>query len=213
MKLQLALDIITMQEAIDLLKVLGNSIDIAEIGTPFVIQEGIKAVREIKSEFPSLIVLADLKIMDAGEHVSRMAFEAGADIVTVLGAADDATIRASVEQVKKYNKSIMVDMIGVKDIYIRAIEIDGMGVDYICVHTASDIQGTGKNSLDELKIVKNLVKNAETAVAGGIKLENICEIVKERPEIIIVGGGITSQPNKKQAAFELKKIMNQEVLY
>jgi len=33
----------------------------------------------------SVAVLADLKIMDAGEHEANLAFEAGADIVTVLG--------------------------------------------------------------------------------------------------------------------------------
>lgn len=210
MKLQLALDFITMQEAKDLLEELGTSIDIVEIGTPFVIQEGIKAVQEIKHEFPSLIVLADLKIMDGGKHEANMAFEAGADIVTVLGVSDNATIKASVEQSKKHNKSVMVDMIGVQDIQKRAVEIDNLEADYICVHTAFDIQATGENPLFELQKVKSVVKNAKIAVAGGIKLKTIHEIVKEHPEIIIVGGGITGQPDRKQAALKMKEIMNQE---
>ncbi|PNB39561.1 3-hexulose-6-phosphate synthase, partial [Pseudomonas sp. GW456-E7] len=79
-------------------------------------------------------VLADLKIMDAGGYEIMKASEAGADIITVLGATDDATIKGAVEEAKKQKKKILVDMINVKDIESRAKEIDALGVDYICVH-------------------------------------------------------------------------------
>ena len=42
-------------------------------------------VRRIKERFPCLEVLCDTKIMDAGAYEARLAFEAGADYVTVLG--------------------------------------------------------------------------------------------------------------------------------
>ena len=38
------------------------------------------------------------------------------DIITVLGATDDATIKGAVEEAKKQKKKILVDMINVKDI-------------------------------------------------------------------------------------------------
>ena len=44
MKLQLALDDLTMEEAFDLVEKVRDSIDIIEIGTPFVYQEGMRAV-------------------------------------------------------------------------------------------------------------------------------------------------------------------------
>jgi len=207
MELLMALDFITLPGAKALLKEVGDSIDIVEIGTPFIVQEGIKAVKEIRKEFPGLKIMADLKIMDAGEYEAKMAFEAGADIVTVLGVSDNATIKAAVEQGKKFNKSIMIDMIGVEDIEKRTAEIDKLGVDYICVHTAFDIQSTGKNPLDELQIVKSVVKNAKPAVAGGVKLSTIQDVVKENPAIVIVGGGITSQVDKRKVALEMQKIM------
>lgn len=207
MELLMALDFITLEGAKVILKEVGDSIDIVEVGTPFVVKEGIKAVEEIRKEFPLLKIMADLKIMDAGEYEAKMAFEAGADIVTVLGVSDESTIKGAVEQAKIFNKSIMIDMIGVQDIAKRTAEIDKLGVDYICVHTAFDVQATGKNPLDELQIVKSVVKNAKAAVAGGIKLDTIKEIVNENPAILIVGGGITSQPDKRKTALEMKKIM------
>ena len=75
-------------------------IDIVEIGTPVVINEGLKAVKEIKEAFPSLKVLADLKIMDAGAYEVMKASEAGASIITILGATDDSTIKGAVEEAK-----------------------------------------------------------------------------------------------------------------
>ncbi|MEM1486379.1 3-hexulose-6-phosphate synthase [Oscillospiraceae bacterium PP1C4] len=208
MELQLALDFITIDGAKKLLKEIGNGIDIVEIGTPFIVKDGVKAISEIKREFPDLKILADLKIMDAGEYETKAAIEAGADIVTVLGASNDATIRASVVEAKKFNKSIMVDMIDVLDIEKRAKEIDELGVDYICVHTAFDVQSTGKNPLEELLKVKRVVKKTGIAVAGGIKLDTIGEIVKAGPDIVIVGGGITGQPDKRKAALAMKAIMS-----
>mgnify|MGYP000973834422 CR=1 FL=1 len=207
MKLQIALDMVNLQSAEEIVKEVQNSIDIIEIGTPFVIDEGIRAVRHMKEAFPKLSVFADLKIMDAGRIEAKSAFKAGADIVSVLGASDDETIRSCVAVAKEYSKSVLVDMIDVRDLEKRAAEIDKLGVDYICVHTAFDVQKTGKNPLHDLQLVKRVVKHAKVAVAGGVKLETLPQIADEEPEIVIVGGGITNQSNKGQIAAKMKEIM------
>lgn len=205
MKLQLALDTLSLEECLALLKETRGSIDIAEIGTPFIIEEGMKPVRVIKEKFPEIEVLADTKIMDAGALESETAFKAGADIVTVLGVSNDETILDAVKTAKKYNGKIMIDMIAVKDLTERTKEIDAMGVDYICVHTAFDVQATGKNPLDELIEVNKVIKNAKSAVAGGVKLATIDGIVKEGAEIIVVGGAISNASNRADMAKEMKK--------
>ena len=48
MLLQLALDFITIPEAIRTVEMLEDAIDIVEIGTPFVVQDGVAAVRAIR---------------------------------------------------------------------------------------------------------------------------------------------------------------------
>jgi len=146
-------------------------------------------------------------LLDAGEYEADIGFSGGADIVTVLAAADDATIRGAVAAARKNRKRIMVDMINVNDLQERAREIDALGADYICVHTAFDLQVSGNNPLEDLKKVKKVSKKAGLAVAGGIKLETLAETVKERPEIIIVGGGITGRENRREIAAAMKKIM------
>ncbi len=68
MKLQLALDLVNIPEAIEIIKEVGEHIDIVEIGTPVINKEGLKAVAEVKAAFPNLEVLADVKIMDAAGY-------------------------------------------------------------------------------------------------------------------------------------------------
>jgi 3-hexulose-6-phosphate synthase len=210
MNLLLALDIITIPEAKKVLHEVCDTIDIVEVGTPFIMQDGIHAVREIKKEFPTLKIFSDLKIMDAGKYETEIAISAGADIISVLGVADNITIKVVVETAHKHGKYILADMIGVPDIEGRAKEIDSLGVDYICVHTAFDIQSTGKNPLEELQMITDIVRNAKTAVAGGVNLNTLPEIVKLRPAIIIVGGAITSHSDKRIIAEQMRVLINKE---
>ncbi|PLS17222.1 MULTISPECIES: 3-hexulose-6-phosphate synthase [Bacillaceae] len=209
MELQLALDLVNIPQAIELVKEVEEHIDIVEIGTPVVINEGLRAVKEMKEAFPSLKVLADLKIMDAAGYEVMKASEAGADIITILGAAEDMSIKGAVEEAKKQGKKILVDMIAVKDLETRAQEVDAFGVDYICVHTGYDLQAVGKNSFEDLQTIKRVVKNAKTAVAGGIKLETLPEVIKAQPDLVIVGGGITGQADIKGAAAQMQKLVKQ----
>ena len=194
-----------MEECIILLEQTKGSVDIAEVGTPFIIEEGMRPVRELKKSFPEIEILADTKIMDAGELEASSAFKAGADIVTVLGVSNDETILGAIKAAKQHGGKIMIDMIAVKNLVERAKEIDAMGVDYICVHTAFDVQKSGKDPLDELKMINKVICNAKSAVAGGVKLSTIDEIVEEGAEIIVVGGAICNAENKSETAKEMKK--------
>ncbi|AST95776.1 MULTISPECIES: 3-hexulose-6-phosphate synthase [Shouchella] len=209
MKLQLALDLVNIPEAIELVAEVQDSIDVVEIGTPIINSLGHEAVRAMKKAYPNLTVLADVKIMDAAGYEVQQASAAGADIVTILGAAEDSSIRGAVEAAKEEGKEILVDMIAVKDIETRAKELDQLGVDYICVHTGYDLQAEGKDSFEDLRKIKTVVKNAKTAIAGGIKLETLPEVIKAQPDLVIVGGGITSKEDKKTAAQEIKALINQ----
>ena len=179
-------------------------VDVIEVGTPLVIKEGIKAVTEIKRTFPALEVLADLKIMDAGDHEAKIALEAGADIVTVLGAAHDATIQGALDQAGAFGKAVLADLIAVDRVAKRAQELDDMGVDLVCVHTAYDVQDTGADPVRELESVRPILKRAGLAVAGGINPETISQVAAFQPEIVIVGGFIMDHPDPRKAVLELR---------
>ena len=205
MKLQLALDLLTIDEALRLLNEIGDVIDIVEIGTPLIIRSGVEAITSIKTAYPHLTVLADLKIVDAGAHEAKLGFEAGADIVTVLGVAHDKTIQDALRQAEIYNGQVMVDLITIRDVDKRAGELDGLGCHYICVHTGSDAQTQGQNPLQELAHVQAALNQTQTAVAGGISPASLARILPYEPAIVVVGSFITGHSNPRRAALEIRE--------
>ena len=210
MKLQLALDLIDIPGAKRLLDRVIDLVDIVEIGTPFILKEGVRAVTEIKTAWPERDVLADLKIMDAGDHEARIGFDAGADIVTVLGAAHDSTVQRALGEARTARKKVLIDLIAVKEVRERARELDALGADYICTHTATDIQDQGLDPLHELQRVHPVLKRAGMAVAGGINPETLSLVAAYRPEIVVVGGYITGHPDPRRAALDIRDGMGGE---
>ena len=107
MKLQIALDEVTIEQGLLLCEQVREQIDIIEIGTPVLVREGLHAVRAFREHFPEKEILADAKIMDAGEWEAKMCFEAGADYVTVLAVTDLLTIKECVKTAKEFGKQIV----------------------------------------------------------------------------------------------------------
>lgn len=204
-KLQIALDDITLENALKLLEKVHGDIDIVEVGTPFMMEYGMEAVRKIKTTFSDVEVLCDAKIMDAGSYEAQLAFDAGADYVTVLGVTDDLTIVDCMAAAKKAGRKIMVDMICVQNLPERIAKIESLGVDVIAVHTGVDQQAAGRTPLDDLKEMRQCVKATGLAVAGGISCKTIDEYLKYAPEIIIVGSGIARAEDPVKAAQDLAK--------
>jgi len=62
-------------------------VDIIEAGTPLIKQEGLRIISILKECFPEKLILADMKTMDAGGLEAKLAYDAGADLVTVLAVA------------------------------------------------------------------------------------------------------------------------------
>ncbi len=198
MRLQLALDG-DIDHSFAVLQAARPYIDIAEIGTPLVYREGIAAVRRLRSAFPDITLLADFKIMDAGEEEARIAFGAGSDIVTVLGVAQDETLRGALEASRRLDRQVMVDLIGIPDPAARAPALLAMGCHYLCVHTAYDLRAS-QSPLEHLQQLRRQWPDARLAVAGGIKLSNVNAILALNPEIVVVGSAITLADDPAQAA-------------
>lgn len=209
MKLQLALDDISLENAIQLVKDVQDYIDIIEIGTPLIYEYGMQAVRTIKEYFAEKEVLADMKIMDAGYFEAEEAFRANADYITVLGVTDNLTIQGCKDAAEKYGKEIVVDMICVSDMEKRIAKLEEIGVHGLAVHTGTDQQTTGHIPLDDLRIMSACRKHVKISVAGGIDASTVQSYIRYNPEVLIVGGGICHMENPVLAAKELyKKIHN-----
>jgi len=203
--LQLALDILNLDRAISMAnEAVSGGVDWIEAGTPLIKSEGMEVIRELKRLFPDKKIIADMKTMDTGDFETEMASKAGADIISILGASDDSTIKEAIKAAKKYNSEIMVDLINVKNKVDRAAEVQKMGVKYVCIHVGIDQQMKGENPLQDIKDVKEAV-NITIATAGGLNSENIPDVVSAGADIVIIGGAITKAADLLEATKRIRK--------
>ncbi|HDD57051.1 MAG TPA: 3-hexulose-6-phosphate synthase [Thermoplasmatales archaeon] len=209
--LQVALDLINAHRALQIAKeAVDGGADWVEAGTPLIKSEGMEVVRKLKQSFPEKTIVADMKTMDTGAVETEMAAKAGADVVCILGASDDETIKDSLRAARKYGTKVMVDLIGVKDKQSRAKEIEKLGADFLCIHVGIDEQMKGKQPINILKTLSNEVK-IPIAVAGGLNSETVAEVVEAGASIVIVGGAITKAKNVTEATKIIKKAIQEKI--
>jgi 3-hexulose-6-phosphate synthase/6-phospho-3-hexuloisomerase len=210
--LQVALDLMHLQRALDIAaEAVAGGADWIEAGTPLIKSEGVQVLRELKKAFPGRTIVADMKTMDVGGFEVEIAAKAGADLVTVLGLADDGTLSEAVLTARQYGARVMVDLIGVHDKVIRARRAEELGASYVCLHVGIDEQMKGDGTpLDAVREVAEAV-TIPIAVAGGITSESAPGLVAAGATVVIVGGNIIKAKDVRSAAARVKEAMTSGV--
>jgi 3-hexulose-6-phosphate synthase/6-phospho-3-hexuloisomerase len=208
--LQVALDFINASRALSIAKeTIAGGADWIEAGTPLIKSEGMQIIRQLRDTFPTSTIVADMKTMDTGALETEMAAKAGANIVCLMGTADDLTIKDAVQSAKKYGVSIMVDLLGVKDVIQRTTTLEKLGVDYLCLHIGIDEQMVGKTPLDQISHITKST-SLPLAVAGGLTTQSVGTAISAGARILIVGGAITKAPDVTHATQSIKNAMNKK---
>lgn len=198
MKIQLAIDRVSLEEANRLAREVGPFVDIVEVGTSLIKEFGISSVASVKKSCPDTAVLADLKTMDEGAYEFRCAYRSGADIATVMGVASLPTIQACAQVAREEHREYMIDLMEVPEEKITVLTKDFPDAVF-CVHLPADRNGTGLQDLME-QVRKPLCKAKRLALAGGITLDGMEQLNGNRFEIAIVGGAITKSQNPVESA-------------
>ncbi|AKM54395.1 3-keto-L-gulonate-6-phosphate decarboxylase [Spiroplasma eriocheiris] len=206
--LQIALDTLTLQEALDNLALVAPEVDIIEIGTILLCAEGISAIKTIKKHYPNKIILADGKIADAGKILGGMLLAAGADIITVICCADLATIASVVEISKEYHKEMQIELTGVWT-FEQAQKWKNLGVEQVVYHRARDAQAAGaKWTTEDFQKIEQLINlGFKVTITGGIEPNDLDLFSKYPIYIIIAGRAIRDHNDPHQAAITFQKLL------
>ncbi len=197
---QLALDFVNLEPALRAAhEAMPAGITLVEAGTPLIKAVGLEVVRQLRAAFPNALIVADMKVMDAGRTEVEYARKAGADLVMVLGQSTDATIEECVRTGRHLGVAIGCDLVACPDPVARAKQAEALGVDLVSVHVPIDQQMQGVEPFAVLEQVAAAV-SVPVSCAGGLTAATAARAVAAGARICIVGGAITKAPDARAAA-------------
>ncbi len=206
-RLQVAIDTLTLDEAIALAASLRGVVDLIEAGTPFIKRYGIGVIPELRKA-SGLPVVADMKIADGGPFEAQLAVEAGAAFVTVLASAADATVAGVVEVAHAGGLEVAADLLGVHDVPQRIAQLERLGVDYLGVHAGTDARLAGGTDLmSEIGLV-TANSQMKLVIAGGLNANSLLGVLGYRPAIVVVGSAITGADDPVAAASMVRGVID-----
>ena len=204
--LQLALDYATLPPAIAMAARVAPYVDILEIGTPLCKSAGLEAIRSIREVCPDKLILADFKTPDVGGLEAKMAFDSGADMMTVIGGAPLATVQSALKTANEYGKEMMMELTGVRDILARAQEWRQIGVERMVYHRGWDEEAYNRQwSQSDLDTIARLIEMGfKVTVTGGITCETLPLFQSLPVSIIITGRAIHASDDPPASALRIR---------
>lgn len=209
MKLQTAIDRISLEEAEKLAQQLNGKTDILEIGTSLVKDYGNVAIERIRQKLTQTSLLVDSKTIDEGAYEFNQAFHYGGDIVTVMGAASYDTIAACYEVAQKENKTMMIDLLEVSDEKIASIKDFPKAI--YALHHSIDRKDKMEATASVAAFHRKFPEIKRLAIAGGIDLEQVKKLAQQDLlEVVIVGSKIVKAQDPIKAVSEFMEAIHNE---
>jgi 3-hexulose-6-phosphate synthase len=191
---QLSLDLIELDEAIRTAEIaLRAGVDWLEVGTPLIIAEGMHGVRELRTRYPKVPIVADLKTMDGGWLEAELMAKAGATHVVVMGQAHEETVELVAKAGRDLGVKVMGDNMAMADPVDGAKRLEELGCDYIIHHIGYDMRNlqrerglTPPTPLDRLEEIVRAVSVPVQAV-GGLTVEQAIDTPRYGAPLVVIG--------------------------
>lgn len=204
--LQIALDTFDLPSALGPLQQAAAHVDVIEVGTILCLSEGMTAVRVIRSLFPTKTILADVRIAEAGGIISRMAFDAGADWVSVVSGAAPDTAGVVLQEARARGKDVQIEL---SDgwTWAMAEKWADLGIQQVITHRSRDAEAKGKltwtqKDFDTISRLHEM--GFGVTVTGGIKPADIPLFAGIPVFIFIAGRAIYAADDPAAAAREFQ---------
>ena len=195
---QISLDVLSIDEALATAEMaIRAGVDWLEAGTPLIIAEGMHGVRALRSAFPDVPIVADLKTMDGGYLEAEVMAKAGATHVVVMARAHEETIHMVVKAGRDFGIKVMGDNLGCEDMVAGAKRLEELGCDYVIHHIGYDerrgIAARGLRMPSPLDQLREVVAACTVPVqaVGGLTLEQAVRTPEYGAPLVVLGAPLT----------------------
>lgn len=198
MKLQISFDLLDLDKAITIAKEVEQYADIIEIGSLLIYKHGTHAIEKFRAQLPNATLLADIKTVDRGKETVELMASAGADWITVMASTSKDVIHSACAIARQINKKVMLDLIDEESPGQRAMEAKSLGCHAILFHRSHDSQGS-LEFLDQWELIRGNT-DVPIFIAAKFTPEIAQEVLKLKPDGIVVGSPIVDDPDPKAQA-------------
>ncbi|GEN48711.1 orotidine 5'-phosphate decarboxylase / HUMPS family protein [Ligilactobacillus pobuzihii] len=207
MKLQAAIDRVSLKQATQIAHQLDGIVDIIELGTSIIKDYGLETLKAQDFKLTKSELLLDLKTNDEGKYEFERGYQTSADILTVMGGSDESTIQQTYAVAQAKNKKMLIDLIETSDKKINQLT-DYYQNAIFGLHHSKD----STEAYDAVASIEQFVKKHPTikniAVAGGIDLDQAQKIAQQGlANTIIVGGKIVGATDPVKAAQKFMEVI------
>lgn len=206
MDLQVAIDRVTLDKAVDLAQKLDAHVDIIEFGTSLIKDYGLEQIHARLPKLQHAQLLLDLKTIDEGEYEFDKGFAVG-DILTVMGAASPDTLTSVYALTQSRGKQMFIDMMEISEDKTAQI-VDHPDAIY-GIHHAKDSRIGFDAAATVAKFHEQFPAVKRISVAGGIDLAMAQKLADQGiTESVIVGSAIVKTADPVAEAQKFMEVMH-----
>ena len=173
--LQAAMDTLDLNSALEVTRLIGDFVDIIEVGTILCLAEGLSAVETIKTLYPEHLVLADVRIAEAGALISKMVFDADADWVSIVSSASLSTMEVVAKEAFSRKRDVQIELQDDGWSLEKALKWQKFGIKQVTFHRSRDNETPDMSwSQKDIDLVRDLsVRGFKVSVTGKMTVSDI----------------------------------------
>ena len=219
---QISVDVATLKQGLGVAgAALAGGVDIVEMGTPLLKNEGVSnVVPAFRQRFPEALLLADMKTMDGGAFEARAVYSGGGNIVDFLALAGMDTAKAICAVRDEWRSADpALPRLAFADIMVphqgkpaQAVEVAlGMleaGVDGVGVHLQADARRADPTLIESHYLeevaraaFKRVGDTAPVQVVGGLSIAQAKSLAQAGLRAFVISGNL-GQPDGR-ASYDL----------
>ena len=212
---QISVDVATLKQGLGVAgAALAGGVDIVEMGTPLLKNEGVSnVVPAFRQRFPEALLLADMKTMDGGAFEARAVYSGGGNIVDFLAMAGVDTAKAICAVRDEWRSADpALPRLAFADIMVphqgkaaQAVEVAlGMleaGVDGVGVHLQADARRADPTLIESHYLeevaraaFKRVGDTAPVQVVGGLSIAQAKSLAQAGLRAFVISGNL-GQPD------------------
>ncbi|HJE45021.1 orotidine 5'-phosphate decarboxylase / HUMPS family protein [Levilactobacillus namurensis] len=198
MDLQVAIDRVTLDKAVALVKQLDTKVDTIELGTSLVKDYGLEQIHAALPTLTHAKLLLDLKTIDEGVYEFEKGFVVG-DILTAMGAGAPDMLSGVYQVAESAHKQLFIDLMETAD--DRIAKIADFTHAIYGIHHAKDSQAGFDAAATVADFHQKFPQVQHVSVAGGINLNMAQKLARQGiAESVIVGSAIVKTADPVAAA-------------